>query len=46
MDADGSLADISCVTAMGNVSYLDAECQKGYTGVLCTNCANGYGNSR
>lgn len=46
LNDDGSMSDILCISAASNVSYQDAECQKGYTGVLCTNCANGYGNSR
>ena len=46
LNEDGSLADITCITATGNQSYLDAECQTRYSGVLCTNCADGYGNSR
>lgn len=43
LDTSGNLSDITCTD---NTAYQDAECQKGYTGVLCTNCADGYGNSR
>ncbi len=46
LNPDGTFSDITCVTAAGNVSYQDALCQNGYNGLLCTNCNNGWGNSR
>jgi hypothetical protein len=46
LNPDGSFEDIMCVTPSGNVSYQNAQCQTGYNGLLCTNCDNGWGNSR
>lgn len=46
LNPDGSFEDIMCVTSAGNVSYQNAQCQDGYNGLLCTNCDNGWGNSR
>ncbi|KAL0048014.1 hypothetical protein WJX82_005700 [Trebouxia sp. C0006] len=46
LNPDRSFEDIICVTPSGNVSYQNAQCQTGYNGLLCTNCDNGWGNSR
>lgn len=49
LDNNGIFADILCIRddkLGGNASYEDTQCQVGYTGPLCTNCADGYGNSR
>ena len=46
LNDDGTFADITCVTADGNVSYNDAQCHVGYNGLLCSNCDDGWGNSR
>ena len=49
LDDDGIFADILCIRDAklgGNAPYEDIQCQDGYTGYVCTNCADGYGNSR
>ena len=46
LNPDGSPEDIVCVTPTGNITYQNAQCKTGYQGLLCTNCDNGWGNSR
>lgn len=46
LDQEGNVADIVCQTPTGNVSYNDAQCHEGYNGLLCSNCDDGWGNSR
>ena len=46
LDEEGNIADIVCQTLAGSVAYSNAQCHEGYNGLLCSDCDDGWGNSR